>query len=969
MTAMSPDNSEPELKSTVERSAHLQLSDIANDELHRAAFATEDIGVWKYDLPRQKMSWGPEVEAILGVRPSSSPEETFFGLMHPDDRPHLMAEFQKCLQERQPFRLDYRIPRLDGTVRWMNSTGQPYFDSDGRPTHVIGTVHDITNQKMAELWLQGQNDLLRSIAIGMPVQEVFQAIVAMLRNGLDVAMVAFLKLDGQGGLRFVAGVNVPEAYINIIESINLSDEECLCRSSVLAAAPQFSDDVASDPRLAYLKEVIDHYSWASCCAFPVLAAPLVAHRMPTADERGEAHANPRAVGLFAIFRSQRGRPDARELDKIAQAAHLANIVIARDQTHQSLQESEHRFRELANAMPQLVWTSDPNGQCTYSNRLLKETIGESALDNWMSVVHPDDRSMVLERFVEAYRTGQPYTVEHRLLVKGTEMYRWFLARAIPSRDAKGDINVWYGAATDIDDLKRIESALREERDRLTAIAATCPSVLFTCIQQPDGTPTVPYAAPTLSDLLGVDLKIIESNAYTLIERVDAEDLPRLQQALRAATDRMTSLEITVRVHHRNKGIVWVECRASPCHLADGTIGWHGTLTDVTRRKMLEARLLQSEKLEAVGRLAGGIAHDFNNMLTVIIGACHVLELQLTGRSSETENIEAIRQAAMRAASLTKQLLAFSRQQPTAPQRLRLNAVINQAEGILARLVGNSIHLKTELADDLKMVFIDPSQMEQILVNLVINSRDAIADQGEIRIETRNVLRSAASESADGSPAGRLYVEICVSDDGCGMSQETLVRIFDPFFTTKPIGKGTGLGLAVVHGIVTQNEGLIEVDSRLTKGTTIRILLPAVEATSVDENALQDTGPLQGGTEGVLVVDDEPAIGQMTSKTLRSLGYSVFTASSPEEALKLFESHAHSIDILLTDLLMPGCNGVELANRLIETKCNLKVIVMSGHRTSSFDHADVARTGYRFLPKPYTTMELSSALRSAITSSS
>ncbi len=165
-----------------------------------------------------------------------------------------------------------------------------------------------------------------------------------------------------------------------------------------------------------------------------------------------------------------------------------------------------------------------------------------------------------------------------------------------------------------------------------------------------------------------------------MERIDTEDLPRLEQALREATDRMSSLEITVRVHHPAKGIVWVECRASPCRLAAGTICWHGTLTDVTRRKMLEARLLQSEKLEAVGRLAGGVAHDFNNMLTVIIGACHVLESQLTGRTLEIENIEAIRQAALRAALLTKQLLAFSRQQATVPQRLHLNAVITQAEG-------------------------------------------------------------------------------------------------------------------------------------------------------------------------------------------------------------------------------------------------------------------------------------------------
>ncbi len=452
--------------------AQISADDTVDDELHRAAFKMLDIGVWKYDLLRQKMSWGAEVEGILGVRPSSSPEEMFFGMLHPEDRPRLMAEFQKCLQDRTAFRLDSRIPRLDGTMRWMASTGQPYFDEEGRPTHVIGTVHDITEEKMAELWLQSQNDLLRSIAIGMPVQEVFQAIVDMLRKGLDVAMVALLKLDSQDGLRLVAGADVPDGYVKIMESINLASQECLCKDCVLSASPQFSDDVASDGRLAHLEKIIDQQIWGSCCTFPVLAAPLDAQRIASPAECGEAQTIPRVVGLFTIFRSQRGRPNARELEKISQAAHLANIVIARDQTHQSLQDSERRFRELANAMPQLVWTSDPIGQCTYSNRLLKETIGELGPDEWLSVVHPEDQPLVIDRFAEAYRTGQTYSVEHRLLVKSTQAYRWFLARATPSRDANGNVNIWYGAATDIDDLKRIEAALREERDRLTAIAAT-----------------------------------------------------------------------------------------------------------------------------------------------------------------------------------------------------------------------------------------------------------------------------------------------------------------------------------------------------------------------------------------------------------------------------------------------------------------------------------------------------------------
>ncbi len=319
--------------------------------------------------------------------------------------------------------------------------------------------------------------------------------------------------------------------------------------------------------------------------------------------------------------------------------------------------------------------------------------------------------------------------------------------------------------------------------------------------------------------------------------------------------------------------------------------------------MLEMRLLQSEKLEALGRLAGGVAHDFNNMLTVIIGACHILDLNIDDRKLEVDNIVAIREAAMRAAGLTKQLLAFSRQQPSQPQQLNLNAVITQNEVILARLGGPGLQLQINLADDLKLVNIDPSQVEQVLVNLIINSRDAFSDQGLVEINTHNVTRCQTIDLLGRAADCREYVQLTVSDNGCGMVPEVLAHIFDPFYTTKPVGKGTGLGLAVVHGIVTQNGGIIEVDSQPQIGTTFRILFPAIEATSGSTTYSAKGGPLEGGTESVLVVDDEIAIGNMTAKTLRSLGYKVFTASTPEQALEVFQANRLNIDILLTDLLM------------------------------------------------------------------
>ncbi len=812
------------------------------------------------------------------------------------------------MRERKPFRVTYRTTRIDGSIRWMSSTCQPYFDQEGRPTHVIGTVHDITQRKLAEQWLQAQNEVLRSIALGVAVHEVFDAIVRMLRQGLDVAMVALLTLDPNDRLQVVSGVNVPDEYRSVIHAKTIHDASTLCSSCIITAEPLISEQLTIDPRASLLRPAIEKHGWGSCCMYPIMAASEVDNHHARKLE-GRAGPTSKVAGLFAIYRAKNGRPDDEELERIAQAAHMAHIAISRDLSQKSLRDSEHRFRELANAMPQLVWINTPEGNCTYGNRLLKDTIGEAALSNWIAAIHPDERTQVLGRFEKAIQSGEPYISEHRLFVQNLQAYRWFLARGLPSRDEAGNIDLWYGTATDIDDMKRTEVALREERDRLTTIADICPSVLFTLLEQPDGQPRFLYAAPSIGELLGADLGEIQRDIQSVIERIEADDYQRCRDSLRHAAARMSSVELAFRIHHPTKGLLWIECQAAPCRLSDGQICWHGTLTDVTRRKMLEARLLQTEKLEAIGRLAGGVAHDFNNLLTVIISACHVLEAQLNTSPDdshfENENLEAIRQSALRAASLTKQLLAFSRQQPAAPQQLNLNTVINQTSGILERLVGKSIRLETDLADSLKLVFVDPSQVEQILVNLVINSRDAIQDEGVIQIVTRNVTKVSASETASAQLEATDYVEICVTDNGCGMSQDTLAHAFDPFFTTKPVGKGTGLGLAVVHGIVSQNHGSIEVESQPGEGTTFCIQLPAIDNSSATISPIQTAGVMQGGTEGVLVVDDEPDIGKMTAKTLRSLGYTVFTADSPQQAEGLFELHGQAIDILLTDLLMPG----------------------------------------------------------------
>ncbi len=485
--------------------------------------------------------------------PALTAKRRFFGLMVGEDQPRVMAEFQKCLATRQAFRVEYRVQRIDGSVRWITSTIQPNFDAEGRPTYVIGTVLDCTEQKLAEEWLHAQNEVLRLTALGVPLRQIFQAIVDMMYRGIDISMVALLQLDNRGHLRVVAGANVPPDYVEAIEAIGVNEANCMCAYSVVAAEPLFSNDFATDPRCEALRSMLRQHDWGSCYTFPILAAHTDQQPTTFCGAPDSAHAPEKVVGLFAIYRSHVGLPTESELEKVSQAAYLANIVIARDHAHQSLLASEHRFRELANAMPQLVWSIAPDGRCNYSNRVLKETIGEHGADDWLNVIHPDDQQQVIDRFTTAMHTGEPYTAEHRLLVQSTQSYRWYLARALPSRDADGNITVWYGAATDIDDLKRTESALREERDRLSAIATSSPSVLFTYMELPDGTQTVPYAAPSIKELIGADPEQLRVDASAWTRRVHVEDIARTRELLEEALADMSSIETVFRFHHPDKG--------------------------------------------------------------------------------------------------------------------------------------------------------------------------------------------------------------------------------------------------------------------------------------------------------------------------------------------------------------------------------------------------------------------------------
>ncbi len=414
-------------------------------------------------------------------------------------------------------------------------------------------------------------------------------------------------------------------------------------------------------------------------------------------------------------------------------------------------------------------------------------------------------------------------------------------------------------------------------------------------------------------------------------------------------------------HQRKDGSIFRVDVWSRDTVVDGRPVRISTISDVTERVQLAHELQQAQKMEAVGRLAGGIAHDFNNVLTSIIGGAEFLQEHLRGDEAGLTEVAGIRRAADRAASLTRQLLAYSRRQVMSVELVPLNDVAARTETLLRHVIGEHIELHTELAPDTWAVRVDPAQLEQVLLNLAVNARDAMPGGGSLVLATRNVPLPAGESLAGSSvPAGD-YAELTVRDTGTGMDAITRSRVFEPFFTTKPPPHGTGLGLSMAYGIIRQSNGFITVHSIVGQGTTFRILLPRAGRTKPLAAPATSTVPA-ADRQTVLVVEDEDAVRRVTCRVLERLGYSVLPAANGEEALALVAASRPTLGLLVTDLLMPQMSGRELATQIRDAYPELRVLFVSGYTDEAVGHLGMLEQGTAFLQKPFSIESLGEAVR-------
>jgi len=511
---------------------------------------------------------------------------------------------------------------------------------------------------------------------------------------------------------------------------------------------------------------------------------------------------------------------------------------------------------------------------------------------------------------------------------------------------------------DVTEQRSAETALRESERRLRALIDNSSEGIVLL-----GADTlITYASPAATRAFGYRLDDVRGRP--MAEFVHGDDVERVTKLFRQVLERPeTRATDRARTHHRDGSWRTIEGTFTNLLSEPGVNAIVLHFRDVTESLALQRKLSQAERLEAIGRLAGGVAHDFNNLLTAIVGHAELLRDVLEEGTEALEDLSEIEKAATRATTLTQQLLAFSRRQVLQPQVLDLNQVVEGMRKMLDRLIGEDIHLVVRPGEDLGHVRADPAQMEQVLLNLVVNARDAMPQGGSIVIETVNRDLDEWYARQHGAVGPGSYVLLSVTDTGHGMDRATSEHIFEPFFTTR--AKGTGLGLATVYGVISQSGGSVTVDSEPGMGTTFAIFLPRVAAPPVEAQPERRPGQRQAGTETILLVEDEPVVRDLAARVLRQHGYTVLVAASGEEAALAVARHEGPLDLVLSDVVMPGMSGPQTWERLRAARPDLRVLFMSGYTDEAMHQHGLAEGAMPFLPKPFTPWSLTAKVREVL----
>ncbi len=775
---------------------------------------------------------------------------------------------------------------------------------------------NVINQKLLRAQLEAEGHRVRQAANGL------EALAVLEREPVD-AVISDILMPRMDGYRLCFEIRTSERFRHLpviiyTATLTSTSDEQLCR------------DLGAD---AYLRK------------------PVPIHELLRAVRAALAGERPRPQPAF----------DAAHVleeynERLAARLEQKNLALVR--TQEALVAAQARLHQLLAHSPAVLYALKLEGEQMVPymiseniSRLLGFEVAEAlSFEWWKAALHPQDASRALAGVEETRRLGFA-RVEYRMRHKNGA-WQWVEDNRRLVRGPTGEPAEMVGVWNDISERKRAEAA----QARLVQIVNSSSDAIIGMTT--DG---------TITDWNRGAERIFGYTAAEALGRpVSLVCLPESAEACRQEMAEIAGGQgdtIEAERVRKDGTRIFVSATRSPVLDRDGrVVGICEIGRDVTEQRKLEERLRQTQKLQAIGELAGGIAHDFNNLLTIINGYSEMM-LQSGISGAQRQHVEQIGEAGKRAAALTRKLLAFSRRQVLETKTLDLNDVVRRSAELLRRLVGERYQIEPALAPDLRPIKADEVQIEQVLMNLVINARDAMADGGKIRIETDNVeLDAVRARQRCDVPAGE-YAMIAVTDSGCGMDEATQQRIFEPFFTTKPPGQGTGLGLATVLGIVKQSNGAISVYSEVGRGTTVRVYFPALRD-AVAPRVEKPKAAAAGG-ETILVVDDDAGVREFAGEALASHGYRLLLAESPEAALRLCADRAQHIDLLISDVVMPRMTGPELARELRRRQPGLKVLYVSGYPGEMVRDEMNSGDGAEYLTKPYTIGGLADKVRSVL----
>jgi PAS domain S-box-containing protein len=830
------------------------------------------------------------------------------------------------------------------------AAGKPREAMDAALGH--GTAHHDRwhLRKSGEIfWASGEISLLRDVS-GKPIGHV-----KVLRDQTDDHIAMETLRETEARLR-----RAQEAGGVGVFSLDL-------RSDILDPSPEFCkiygiEDAASIP-IAMIQELVveEDQEIASnpTTRQNATSALTVEYRIRRGDDGRKRVVARRGEFEFA--------PDGTPVRFVG----VVQDVTERRKAQRELRESEARFRALAQAIPNHVWTATPDGQLDWFNDRVYQYAGrgEGELDGdaWVTMVHPDDVAFTAEAWAQALKTGTTYQAEFRLR-DSNGAFRWHIVRAVPIRNDEGQVLRWIGTNTEVEELRATREKLEAlnqtleqrvtertaDRDRMWRLSTDIMMVATF-----DG--SIRAVNPAWMKVLGWSEDELLGRSF--IDLIHPEDREATLSEMSKLGQGRTTFLFENRYGHKDGSYRVIAWTAVP---DDEMV--HGVGRDVTEEReataalrQAEVALLQAQKMEAIGNLTGGVAHDFNNLLQVVAGNLQLLSKDVTGNEKAERRITNALAGVNRGSKLASQLLAFGRRQPLDPKVVNIGRLIRGMDEMLRRTIGEGVEIETIVSGGLWNAMIDPMQIENALLNLAINARDAMEGFGKLTIEVGNAYIDDTYVRLHDDVESGQYVALSVTDTGSGMPPELIAKAFEPFFSTKPEGKGTGLGLSMVYGFVKQTGGHVKIYSEVGHGTTVKMYLPRSMQKEDVEVERQD-GPVEGGKETILVAEDDEGVRATVVEMLQELGYRVLKASDAGAALSIVES-GMAIDLLFTDVVMPGpLKSSELAKKAKERMPDIRVLFTSGYTENSIVHGGRLDPGVQLLSKPYSREQLARKVR-------